>query len=136
MPDNVCTQIHETGDVSVRATANVTGGRFVAPSATRTGGGTLGLSTDTANIYGVAHAGAGAKAVGVAKYDIASGDEGGIHGRPGKIVPVTSGAAVTAGQEVQSDANGKAITLAAGRPNGLALTTVGAADLPVEVKLY
>jgi hypothetical protein len=130
---NVATQYFETGDVSFRATANVTGKRFVAPSGDVTGG--PGLSTDNENMYRMAHCGAGLKPAGVAKYDVASGAKGGVHGQPGKIVPVTTGAAITAGQQVQSDASGQAIVLAAGVPAGLAMS--GAAlGADCQVKLY
>jgi hypothetical protein len=123
----------ENGDVSFKATAAVTGKRFIAPSGDVTGG--PGLSTDLENLYRGAHAGAGVKPFGVSKYDVANGGVGGVHGQPGKIVPVTAGAAITAGQEVQSDANGQAIPLAAGRPAGLAMS--GAANgADAQIKLY
>jgi hypothetical protein len=86
-------------------------------------------------MYRMAHCGAGLKPAGVAKYDVASGAKGGVHGQPGKIVPVTTGAAITAGQQVQSDASGQAIVLAAGVPAGLAMS--GAAlGADCQVKLY
>ena len=51
------------------------------------------------------------------------------------IVPVTAGAAITAGQEVQSDATGQAIPLAAGKPAGLAMSGA-AAGADCQVKIY
>jgi hypothetical protein len=65
---------------------------------------------------------AGAKCLGVFTRDAASGSTVLVltHNR---ILPVTAGAAITAGQEVQSDASGNAIPLAAGRPNGKALSS-------------
>jgi hypothetical protein len=139
MATNVATPYFETGDVSFRATAAVTGKRFIAPSGDVTGG--PGLSTDVSNLFRMAHCGAGLKPAGVAKYDVANGDEGGCYGQPGRIVPVTSGAAVTAGAEVMSDANGKAIpwTSAASEANrraGQAMSGVGAADADLMVRLY
>jgi hypothetical protein len=129
---NVSTQYFETGNVSFRATANVTGKRFVAPSGDVTGG--PGLSTDMQNLYRMAHPAAGARVAGVAKYDVPSGTVGGMHGQPGMIVPVTTGAAVTAGQQVQTDANGMAIPLAAGAIAGLAMSGAGSgADCQVKL---
>jgi hypothetical protein len=130
---NVSTQYFETGNVSFRATANVTGKRFVAPSGDVTGG--PGLSTDMQNLYRCQHAGAGKKPAGVAKYDVTSGGTGGMHGQPGMIVPVTTGAAIVAGVEVESDANGMAITLASGRAAGLAMSGAGS-GADCQVKLY
>jgi hypothetical protein len=70
----------------------------------------------------------------VAKYDVPSGTVGGMHGQPGMIVPVTTGAAVTAGQQVQTDANGMAIPLAAGAIAGLAMSGAGSgADCQVKL---
>jgi hypothetical protein len=48
---------------------------------------------------------------------------------------VVCGATITAGQEVQSDANGAAIPLAAGKANGIAMTGAAAAA-DAEIKLY
>jgi hypothetical protein len=136
----VATLLYEESDVTFKATAAVVGSRFVAPSGNRSGGGVeTGLTTDLANVYRMAHCGAGVKAFGVAKYDVANAGIGGAYGQPGRIVPVTAGGAVTAGQEVMSDASGKAIThvpgTATNRACGLALTTAATDEL-VEVKLY
>jgi hypothetical protein len=132
-PANVSVAYFEEGDVSFRATAAVTGKRFIAPSGDVTGG--PGLSTDFENVYRCAHAGSGVKPCGVSQYDVAIGSRGPQHGNPGKIVPVTAGAALTAGQEVQSDATGQAIPLAAGRPAGLCMS--GASNgADAQIKLY
>jgi hypothetical protein len=120
---NVSTQYFETGNVSFRATANITGKRFVAPSGDVTGG--PGLSTDNQNLYRMATCGAGLKPAGVAKYDVSSG----------RIVPVTTGAAIVAGVQVQSDGAGAAITLASGVPAGLAMSGAGS-GADCQVKLY
>jgi hypothetical protein len=133
LPSNVSTQYFETGNVSFRATANVTGKRFVAPSGDVTGG--PGLSTDMENLFRMAHCGAGLKPAGVAKYDVASGAKGGVHGQPGMIVPVTTAAAITAGVEVQSDATGFAIVKAAGVAAGLAMSGA-ASGADAMIKLY
>jgi Uncharacterized conserved protein (DUF2190) len=133
MPD--CIPFKEPGSaVTGKATATITGKRFLAVSGNRTGGGAGGLSTDLANVYQVAHAGAGVRAIGVSKWDAANGSLVGIHTQPGIIVPVTAGATITAGQEVQSDANGQAIPLAAGKSLGVAMTGAAAAA-DAEIKL-
>jgi hypothetical protein len=54
----------------------------------------------------------------------------------GHIVPVTCGAAVTAGAEVEVGTTGRAITLAAGKAVGKALSTTTAADTDLFVQLY
>jgi hypothetical protein len=136
LPANVCTPNHVTSDVTFKATAAVTGKRFVAPSGNRTGG--PGLSTDLENVYRMAHCAAGAKAFGVSKYDVALNAEGGAYGTPGRIVPVTCVSAVTAGQQVEVGAAGQAQpwggTIAT-QPVGLALSgAAGGAD--AEIKLY
>ena len=51
------------------------------------------------------------------------------------IVMVEAGAAVNAGAEVQSDAAGKAITLAAGIKAGVAVTTAAGAGELISVKI-
>ena len=50
-------------------------------------------------------------------------------------MPVTAGAAITAGAEVEVGASGKAITLASGKAVGRALTTA-ANNADVYVRLY
>jgi hypothetical protein len=95
--------------VTAKATAAVTGQRFVNVSGNRTGGGPAGgLSADLANLIQVAQVGAaGANAIGVAAQDIASGAIGKVHLRG--VVTVESGAALVAGQAVMSDALGRAV---------------------------
>jgi len=62
--------------------------------------------------YNGQHASAGARAVGVSRYDAASGEVITVDGI-GAIVPVTAGAAVSAGAEVMATTGGKAITATA-----------------------
>lgn len=140
MPNNVCHDLFAGGvpDTTYRASAPVVGKTFVTISGdlaslidiTST---SLPTSYDSGNFV-VATCGAGVKAVGVAAYDQAANGILPVKKR-GKIVPVTTGAAITAGQEVQSDAAGKAIPLATGRPNGLAHNSAAAGD-DVFVELY
>lgn len=53
----------------------------------------------------------------------------------GGIAKVIAGAAITAGAEVQSDANGAAITLAAGKAAGISLDGASAAGVVTAVAL-
>lgn len=46
----------------------------------------------------------------------------------GLILPITCGANITAGVEVQTDASGRAITLAAGKAIGLALDSASSGN--------
>lgn len=68
--------------------------------------------------------GAAAKALGVANADTAVGNQApvGVEG----IALVEAGAAIAVGAEVESNALGKAITLAAGTSNGRALDAAAA----------
>jgi Uncharacterized conserved protein (DUF2190) len=119
-------------DVTGLCTAAVTGKRFVKISGNRTSGPGLSATAE-GSVYRIAQAVSGDRAIGVSKYDAPINGMTGI--ARGGIVPVTAGAAVTAGQEVQSDALGKAIPLAAGKSLGVAMSGVGGADLDVEVAL-
>jgi hypothetical protein len=134
--------IFEESDVTFKATAAVSGGHFVKPSGNRTGGGVeTGLTDFVDNVYQCAHCGAGQVALGVAKYDVAINEYGGVYGTPGRIVAVVVGTGgVTAGQKVMSDATGQAVAWAtaaseANEALGLALTTAAAGEL-AEVKLF
>jgi hypothetical protein len=116
-----------------RATAAVTRSRFLALTAAMDPA--LNTSID-GGVPGVAHAAAGAKAIGVSMGDQPTvGGMVAFEGNPGKVVPVEAGAAVTAGAEVQSDATGRAIPLAAGRANGTAWTAAGAAGTIIFVQI-
>jgi hypothetical protein len=124
VPANEAIVLFETSDITGKATAAITGKRFVDVSAA------MNPALNTALDGGVvsfAPAGAGVKAFGVAVYDAAINAMVPVVGTPGRIVPVTAGGTVTAGQEVETDATGRAITLATGKSLGKALTsaTVG-----------
>jgi hypothetical protein len=82
----------------------------------------------------VARCGAGVRSDGVNKWDQVNGAKGAMH--CDGVVPVTSGAAVDAGDEVECDGSGRVIPLDAGVAVGRAWTTVGAASLDVKVHLY
>lgn len=131
---NDCIPYYKPGaDIPAACSAAVTGKRFLKVTGNRQSGPGLSSTAEGSN-YQVAQCVAGDKSIGVSMYDAPINGKVGIV-REG-IVPVTSGAAVTAGTEVQSDANGKAITLAAGKPLGYAMSGVGAADTDLEVLLY
>lgn len=95
--------------------AAILGRRAVKVNATKTSGNNLH----------VIQAVAGDRPDGIAMYDTAINETGGMH-RDG-VVFVDAGATVTAGQEVQVDATGRVITLAAGKSIGKAWSdaTVG-----------
>lgn len=125
------------GFPTCHATTAIRGKRFVTISGNRTGG--PGLSNDLENLYRVKECdAAGQWAFGVAKRDGDINKPVGVYAKPGAVIPITSGAAIAAGEEVMSDAQGRAVPLAgAGAvPAGRCLTGVGGADLDAEIKLY
>jgi hypothetical protein len=136
---NDCIPLFRPGaDLTAEASAAVTGKRCVRVSAAPTSGPLLAATADGSNIK-VAHCdGTSQIPFGISKYDAA------INGKVGVIregvVPITSGAAVTAGQQVMADANGKVVPYVyagAAVPIvvGTAITTVGGADLDVYIAL-
>ena len=138
---NECVPYYMPGaHVTGRCTAAVTGKRFLAVDTTQTGANAFapeGLKSSTSlvgQLVPVKHCGAGARALGVSQRDKANGEPIGVIMEG--VVPVTSGAAVTPGQEVESDANGKAIPLNTGKAIGLALSHATATDQTLAVKLY
>ena len=132
---NECIPNYDSGeDLTGFCEAAVTGKRFVAISdPKKVASQALSTGVDGGNIV-VSPCGAAAKAIGVAGYDAAINTLVPVI-RGHKVVPMTSGAAVTAGVEVESDSTGRAITLAAGKALGVALTTAGAADVDILVAL-
>lgn len=104
----------EGNTFTAHASANVTGKRFVSISGARVDGNPR-----------VAHAAGSAtvRSVGVAAYDAASGRKVTVYSAPGLIMPVRASGAITAGQDVYSDANGNATATqpAGARPAGVAL---------------
>lgn len=105
---NECIPLFKPGeDVTCYATAAVTGKRFVNVSADRQTSGTA-----TGDLISVAPASAAGDAFGVAAYDAAINTLVAVV--TDGIVPVTAGGTVTAGQRVEIDASGRAVTLASG----------------------
>lgn len=138
--DNPITPLLEPGDrFSAAITTAVVAGTFVRPSAGFQGGPPLSINAALTggNLPQVATCGAGLKASGVAVTDGAmAGDAIGIIGiRSGMIVPMVAGAAITVGAEVESDASGRPVTLAAGRPNGMTLNAAAGAGSTVYVQV-
>lgn len=131
---NDCIPFYRPGDdITIQASAAITGKRFLAISGDRTSGPGLAATAEGSN-YRAQHAGAGARAVGVSMYDVPNGGKVGmiVEG----VVPVTAGAAIAAGAEVQSDGSGQAITLAAGKSLGVCMTGCGSgADAEIMLAL-
>ena len=126
---NECVPLFKPGqDISATASAAVTGKRFVAWT------GYFSTSTPS-TLPTAAHAGAGLAVAGVAVYDAASGSRFAITRGKGAIVPVTAGAAITAGAEVEVGTAGKAITKASGIAVGKAMQT-GVTDTDCFIELY
>jgi hypothetical protein len=128
--------------ITVHCTAGVTGKKFVAAISSRQSGGLAGLATDPlaagdGSDYVVAGPPAAAAAVeGVAMWDVGAGGKCPVISGPGTVLPVTAGAAVTAGAEVQVDATGAVVPYSAGIKVGRALSAAGAGGVDVEVELY
>ena len=124
---NECIPLYQPGKHITAAVATaVTGKTFVDIS-----GATLNPATGA--LISVAPATAAGKVLGVAAFDAAVGAQVPVIGEG--VVPVTAGAAITAGAEVEVGTGGKAITLASGKSVGRALTTA-ANNADVYVRLY
>lgn len=102
---NECIPLFSPGSTpTCSPSAAVSGKRFVKVSGAR-----------VADLVRIAPCVAGDRAFGVAARDAAIGEPVHVWAHPGDIVPVKVGAgALTAGQDVQSDATGQAIVLGAG----------------------
>jgi len=115
---NECTPLFKPGrDVTVLTTTAVTGKTFVSVTAdpdTRTG------------LIKAGTAAAGSRPFGVAARTAPNGGQLLVYREA--ILPVTAGAAITAGQEVEVGANGRAIPLNTGKSVGTAVkgATTGA----------
>ena len=120
MPNESKPLFRPAAAITARATTAVTGSRLVAPSGTYDGN------------FPVTHCGDGASPLGVASADIPSGQLGTLL-REG-VIPITAGATVTAGQSLQSDAQGRVVPRTTGRTVGLAVAN-GTTGLPTYVAL-
>ncbi|MEL7168258.1 MAG: capsid cement protein [Bacteroidota bacterium] len=99
--------------LSILAASAIVQRRFVAPDGTQ--------------------AGAAANTLGVASYDVATGDMAAVHVLGTTVVE--AGGAVAAGAAIETDASGKAVTNAAGPVVGRALTAAAADGDLIEVLL-
>jgi hypothetical protein len=138
MPSNECIPFLLPGDIrTVNASAAITGKRFVKIIAARIGGGANGLSTDVENLPQAGPCTAsGEAALGVAQYDAGVGSNVGVFLRgSGVTVPITAGANITAGQQIQTDATGQAIPLASGIALGYAIDSASSGN-DAEIHLY
>jgi hypothetical protein len=151
---NDCIKIKEEGDaITCEATAAVTGKRFVYVSGARTSGGIGATGTvpagqqgaglvadatvDKSAVYKAQNVGAGQaakRALGVAAFDAPIGGLFTVL-REG-ILPITCGAAITAGSEVEIDAQGRVINIAAGIAVGVAMDTQATVGADAEILLY
>lgn len=116
---NECIPLYEPGKrITIVADGAISGRRAVKVNASK------GQGFPGANLH-VIQAVAANRPDGIALWDLALNEVGGMI-RDG-VVPVDAGATVTAGQEVEIDATGRVITLAAGKSIGKAWTdaTVG-----------
>lgn len=135
MPANECIPFKFPGEaLSYKSKGATTGKTLLKVGGDRTGGGGggaegsiavgVGLSTDADNLYQLETCGAGGKAIGVARYDAADKAKGAFYkAGAGLILPVTAGEAITAGWELESNAEGKVVKSAGtGKLIGIAMT--------------
>jgi len=120
MPNESKPLFRPAAAITARASTPVTGSSLVAPSGTYDG------------TFPVTRCGAGASPLGVASADIPSGQLGTLL-REG-VIPITAGATITAGQSLQSDAQGRVVPRTTGRTVGLAVAN-GTNGLPTYVAL-
>lgn len=133
MPANEAHRFFKPGaDVPAHAAGAITGKRGVVISANRQSGPGLSATAEGSN-YMISQAGAGVRIFGVAAHDAAIGDKVTVL-RDG-IVPIRTGAIITANQEVEMDASGQAIPKASGVAIGFAVTGA-ASGADAEIALY
>ncbi|GAC70734.1 capsid cement protein [Gordonia soli] len=117
--------VYEPGrDITGRASAAVTGKRFLKISGDRSSG----------NIA-VAHADAGGRVAGVSKYDAASGDIVGVTRGNSRVTFVKAAGNIAAFAEVEVGSAGQAITKASGVAVGYAVTAA-TSGADAEISLY
>lgn len=127
---NQCIPFFEDGDeLTVFASAAVLGSRFCAISGNMQADGTPTVAPPAAagRVFGVNH------------YDVAIGKRGGVWRDRGMIVPVTTGAAsgaMAAFAEVQVDATGAVVPLAAGVAVGFLVDGTAGNGVAAKVSLY
>lgn len=151
---NECIPYQEPGErlpCSVKSGKAVVGKRFVKVAADIQGGNPNGLTTNTeGNNYVIEQAGANLDSpLGVASHNAASTKKVTVLASPGMVVPVVAGGAVSAGDKVGIDSEGRAIKAVASSeaeikegkgdfktpPVGLALADAAEGE-DIPVKLY
>lgn len=142
---NECVPYYKPGsDFTGEAQAAIIGMRFVSIDETvdpgwqpegLKGSAALPGGASLNNVVPIVQTAAGEISIGVAQRDCPDNGLVTIMNEPGMVLPVRAGAAIVPGVAVQSDATGRAITLAAGVRLGVALSRTTAADQIVAVKL-
>ena len=146
MSANECIPFYEaayTQKLTVDFDAAVAGKRFCAPLEDFESGPGLSATAEGGNLTCDGYAAANGRTGGVVGWDVGVGGKGPVIKGAGTILPVTSGASVTAGAMLKVDATGRVVPatqVAAGAQPvnwvcGYARSTVGAADLDVVVEL-
>ena len=131
-----------TRKITVHAGYAMTGKTFAGPLTSRQSGGLGGLAADPlaagdgSNLLCPAAPAAGGEVAGVIGWDVANGGKAPIIAGAGTFLPVTSGAAVVVGNELQVDTSGRVVPFSSGRKVGKAHSAAGAAGVDVEVELY
>jgi predicted RecA/RadA family phage recombinase len=141
---NECIPFYEaayTQKITVHAGYAITGKTFVGPLTSYQSQGPA-LATDPlavgdgGNLIANAAPTAGGLVSGVAAWDAPSGGKVPIIRGGGTILPVTSGAAVAVGNELQVDTQGRVVPFTTGRRVGVAHSAAAGAALDVVVELY
>lgn len=135
---NEVTPYYEPGNhMTGLCKAAVRGGRFAKVDGTVSPGWQPeGLkATSEPNVVPVVEATAGAVVVGVFQKDQAINKLVTVMRSPGMVIPVTAGAAIVPGVAVESDGQGRAITLASGVRVGVAWSRTAAAGETVAVEM-
>jgi hypothetical protein len=144
MPANECIPFYEgpyTQTITVHAGYAITGKTFVGPlTGYQDGGPALATdplgANDGGNLQAAAAPTAGGEVAGVATWDVAQNGKAVLIRGAGTMVPVTAGAAVTTGAELQVDTSGRVVPSTTGRRVGKAHSAAGAAGTDVVVELY
>jgi hypothetical protein len=131
-----------TQKITAHADAALTGKCFVAPLTQYQNAQAPGLAADPlaagdgSNLRTPGLPTAAGQVAGVCAYDVASGGKASIIRGAGTILPVTSGAAITVGAELQVDGSGRVVPYSAGKKVGIAHTAAAGAGTDVMVELY
>jgi hypothetical protein len=123
-------------DISVQASAILTGGRGVGLPSSRNAGGPAGISDLSDGLLVAGLPTAGGAIFGVASHDAAIGGRVNVM-RPPKVVPMECSAAVAISAELMVGADGRVATRTAGNTViGRALSVTSAAGQFCQVELF